>query len=283
MTGLAPYTVPDAVAQLAAGRVFDLSHSWFQGMPVAPVHPPYTFSLVRRHGDVPRDDGVSTANEIVVLCGHAGTHLDALGHASRDGRMAGGLDAAEVQTGGRGLTQLGVESVAPIVCQALLLDVAATLGVECLPAGYEITPDDLEAAERRAGARLGPGQAALVRTGWARHWPDGERFISAEAGTPGPGPAAADWLVERGVRVTGSDTLVYEAVQPGRNVRPVHGRLLVDAGVYIMEALNLEELARSGPPAFLLVVSPLKLVGATGSPVRPLALCPPSAANGAEA
>src|SRR5581483_893123 len=112
---------------LEGAQVYDLSHSWFAGMPMSPAHPPYSFSLVRRHGDVPRDDGVCTANELIVMCGHSGTHLDALGHASRDGLLAGGLAAAEVQRGGRGLKQLGIGTVGPIVSRGLLLDVAAAL------------------------------------------------------------------------------------------------------------------------------------------------------------
>ncbi len=264
---------PVDIRQLLAGvTVLDLSHQWFLGMPVAPVHMPYMFSLVRRHGDVPRDDGVCTANELIILSGHAGTHIDALGHVSSHGKLAGGLDASVIQTGGSGLKDLGIEQVGPILTRGVLLDVAGLAGVECLPAGYEVTPDDLEAAEQAAGVQIGVGDAVLIRTGWATRWPDQERFINTGGGTPGPGLAAASWLADRRVVATGTDTLVYEVVRPADNVRPVHARLLVDAGIYIFETLNLEELALADIQSFLFAAAPLKLVGATASPISPLAI-----------
>jgi kynurenine formamidase len=252
--------------------VIDLSHQWFPGMPVAPVHMPYMFSLARRHGDVPRDDGSCTANEVIILSGHTGTHIDALGHVSSNGKLAGGLDASATQTGGGGLKDLGVEQIGPIVTSGVLLDVAALKGVTCLPAGYEVTPSDLDESESAAGVTVRPGDAVVIRTGWGSRWPDRERFINAGGGTPGPGLAAANWLADREVVATGTDTLTYEVVRPADNVRPVHARLLVEAGVYLLEALNLEGLAKAGVHSFLFVTAPLKFVGATASPVSPLAI-----------
>jgi kynurenine formamidase len=53
---------------------------------------------------------------------------------------------------------------------------------------------------------------------------------------------------------------------------PVHVHLLVESGIHIIEALNLEELARDRVYEFVFVAAPLKIRGATGSPIRPLAL-----------
>jgi kynurenine formamidase len=266
------HTGTDVHELLASATTLDLSHRWFPGMPVAPVHMPYMFSLVRRHGDVPRDDGSCTANEVIIFSGHTGTHIDALGHVSSNGKLAGGLDASATQTGGTGLKDLGVERIGPIVTSGVLLDIARLKGVSCLPPDYEVTPADLEAAEDAAGVRAGSGDAVVIRTGWASRWPDPESFINAGGGTPGPGLAAANWLAERQVVATGTDTLTYEIVRPGDNVRPVHARLLVEAGIYLFETLNLEDLAQAGVHSFLFVAAPLKLVGATASPVSPLAI-----------
>ena len=255
-------------------RVVDLGHELFPGMPVAVSHSAYTFTLVRRHGDQPRDDGISTANELVVMAGHTGTHIDAVGHASRDGRLFGGADAAAAQSGGRGLTSHGAETLAPLVARGVLLDIAGLHGVPHLEGGYEITAADLDAAEAAAGIKVSSGDIVLLRTGWARLWGNRSEYLGEETGTPGPGPAAATWLTDRNIRATGNDTLVYEVVTPQRNVRPVHGQLLVDNAIPIMEGLYLEELAAGGHSEFLFVASPLKLVGATGSPIRPIALVP---------
>jgi kynurenine formamidase len=53
---------------------------------------------------------------------------------------------------------------------------------------------------------------------------------------------------------------------------PGHLLLLVRAGIPIIENLNLEELAAAKVHEFLFVCLPLKMRGATGSPVRPIAI-----------
>ena len=94
---------------------------------------------------------------------------------------------------------------------------------------------------------------------------------------PGPDLSAAEWLLERGVIATGTDTETYE-VQPApdrgtpANPQPVHVRLLIENGIYLMESLYLEELARERVYEFLFVALPLKIRGATGSMIDPLAV-----------
>ena len=76
---------------------------------------------------------------------------------------------------------------------------------------------------------------------------------------------------------TGTDTETYEvqpAPDPGPtgNPQPVHTALLIESGVYIMESLDLEELARQRIYEFLFVALPVKIRGATGSMVDPVAV-----------
>jgi kynurenine formamidase len=83
--------------------------------------------------------------------------------------------------------------------------------------------------------------------------------------------------VECGVVATGSDTETYEvqpAPDPGdpANPQPVHTHLLIEHGVYIMESLDLEQLAHDGVYEFLFVALPLKIRGATGSMIDPVAV-----------
>ena len=51
-----------------------------------------------------------------------------------------------------------------------------------------------------------------------------------------------------------------------------HVHLLAKKGIYIIENLDLEALARDRRYEFAFVGIPLKFKGATGSPIRPLAL-----------
>jgi kynurenine formamidase len=253
--------------------VFDLGRPMFAGMPQSPNHPEFRLALQRRHGDMVRADGSSAANEVLVTGGHVGTHIDALCHVSHQGRLHGGIDAAAAQVGGR-FTQLGIETVAPIVCRGLLLDVPRALGMAALPPAYEITPDDLQAASALAGAEPAPGDVLLVRSGWGARFGDRDAYIGARTGVPGVAEPGARWLSARQPVAAGADTIAFERLPPGQGhaLLPAHRHLLVEAGIYIIEAMDLDGLAAAGVREFLFVASPLKLVGGTGSPVRPLAI-----------
>ena len=259
--------------QITGCRVIDLAHPMERGMPVSPNHPAFETAMMRRHGDVVRPDGGSAANEMITLGGHVGTHIDALGHVSQDGMLHGGVEAAGAQTN-RGLAALGIDTVEPIVGRGVLLDVAASQAVECLPPAYEITVEDLEASERAGGVEVREGDSVLIRTGWAVHWDDPDVFGGQVDGAPGPGAAAGRWLADRRVRLAGGETIAFEVIRPGAGhaTLPVHRILLVEAGIHIIETMNLTGLATSGSPEFVLVVAPLKIVGGTGSPIRPIAL-----------
>lgn len=259
--------------RLAASRVIDLAHPLHREMPVSPNHPPFQMALVRRHGDIIREDGGSAASEIIVTGGHVGTHLDALAHVSHAGRLHGGIDANSVQSN-LGFSQLGIETVEPIFCRGVLLDVAAVHGVDSLAPGYEISVADLEAATDREAIEVLPGDAVLLRSGWTEHWSDPEFFVGLRDGTPGPGEDAARWLAERDIRLVGAETIAFEVIRPGRGhaVLPAHRILLVEAGIHIIEVMNLKGLADTGVAEFTFVVAPLKIVGGTGSPIRPVAL-----------
>jgi len=242
-------------------------------MPVSPNHPGFKMALLRRHGDIVRADGGSAANEMMVLGGHSGTHIDALCHVSHRGRLCGDVDVEEAQKGGRFSTH-GVETIPLTFCRGILLDIPRLKGVEVLSPEAPITAADLEAAADAQGVEVRQGDAVLVRSGWPVHWQAPETFLGARDGAPGPDESAARWLAERRVRLTGAETIAYEWIPPGKGhaLLPVHRILLVESGIHIMEVMNLGELAQESVWEFLFVLTPLKVVGATGVPVRPVAV-----------
>lgn len=259
---------------LEAGvEVYDLAQSLSTETPHSPNHPPFRMSLMRRHGDMVREDGSSAANEMFVTGGHTGTHVDALAHVSYEGKLHGSIPAEEAQRGGR-FKQHGIDAMEPMVCRGVLLDVAGLHGKGTLPGGYGITEDDLEAAAAEAGVEFRPGDVALIRSGWSRNFDDAEAFLGHKTGAPGPTEEGARWLAERGVRATGAETIAYEQIKPelGHALLPVHRLLLVEYGIHIIEVLNLAEIAAAGIYEFAFVLAPLKIIGGTGSPVRPLAV-----------
>jgi kynurenine formamidase len=266
-------TDPILDAITAGLRIFDLGRPMEIGMPQSPNHPQFRIALARRHGDSVRADGGSAANELIITGGHVGTHIDALSHVSQEGRLHGGLDAAEAQRGGR-FSALGVETIAPMVCRGWLLDVPAALGLEACAPGYEITPDDLQRTAAAQSVDAQPGDVVLIRSGWAQRWGDREAYVGHDSGVPGAGESAARWLAERRPRAVGADSIAFEHLPPGAGhaLLPAHRVLLVEHGIHIIETLDLEELAHARAHEFAFVLVPLALVGATGSPVRPLAI-----------
>jgi len=254
----------------AGTTVYDLGQPLEAGTPCSPNHPGFRMALVRRHGDAVRPSGVSGANELISTGGHVGTHMDALCHVAVDGKLHGGADAYEASRGGR-FTVHGIDTVPPIVTRGVLFDVPRALGVDRLEPGYGVSADDLK---RATDVELRPGDVALVRTGWPQLWDDAAAYVGQTTGVPGVAPSAADWLVDHGVRAAGGDTIAFEQINAatGHSHLPVHRRLLYEAGVNIIEVLGLEEIAAAGVTEFLFVCSPLRIVGGTGSPVRPLAV-----------
>lgn len=273
--GKAPAVTSNLLTAIRSGvRIVDLAQPYWTGMPTSGNHPGFRMAMLRRHGDMIRPDGSSASNELIITGGHVGTHVDALAHVSHEGLLHGGVPVDEAFQSGRFVSH-GIDAMAPIVTRGVLLDVAAAHGMDVLPGGYGITAADMESAAKRAGVSPGGGDVALVRTGWGRQFTsDAEAYLGWDSGVPGVTEEAAHWLASRGIVATGSDTTAYERIPPGEGHRllPVHRLLLVERGIHIIEHLNLEEAASVGLTEFVFVLSPLKILGGTGSPVRPLAV-----------
>jgi kynurenine formamidase len=263
---------------IANARVFDLEQPRTGGMPIHPAHRQagYSYLLHRHHQDEyrPEETGPRTGAAGILICGeHTGTHIDALCHQADALTLCGGVPVEEVQTS-RGFTKHGVEEIPPIVAPGILLDVAAKEGVDSLEPGRVVTAADLEACCERQGVEVESGSVALVRLGNARFWGDEERYLAG----PGMDGSAARWLAGRGVLAVGADNMAWDA--PGFEDPelgyPLAGHLilLASCGIYIIENLALDGPATLGHHRFQFVCTPLKLVGATGSPVRPLAIVP---------
>ena len=171
-----------------------------------------------------------------------------------------------------GFTKLGIEHVGSLMTRGVLIDVAALKGVEMLPDAYEITADDLQRALAREQLTLQPGDAVIINTGWGRLWDaDGARYAR---GWPGIGVGAAEWLAGQNPMLVGADNLGVE-VNPNPDKQlslPVHQIMLVVNGIHIVEALKLDELSAAHVYEFAFVVQPLKIQGATGSTVAPIAI-----------
>jgi len=260
---------------LSNARVYDLEQPRFQGMPIHPSHKPgYHYALHRRHRDTFKPDqhgSRSGASGTLTMMEHTGTHIDALCHQAAGLKLFGDVptDSAETPAG---FTCLGVETVPPLLRRGVLLDLAGWKGQTLLPAKYGISADELQACARAQGVEVRAGDVLLVRTGFAALWHDEAAYLDAA----GVSKSGTLWAAEKGVVAVGADNMAWD-VPDERDPETgstlfAHVYLLPKKGIYILENLNLEELAHDRHWTFAFIGIPLKLKGATGSPLRPLAL-----------
>jgi kynurenine formamidase len=262
--------------QLRSARVYDLEQPRFSGMPIHPSHRPgYFYALHRRHRDTYRPDTQgprSSASGVLTLMEHSGTHLDALCHQANELRMFGGIEVDATETPA-GFARLGIETVPPLLGRGVLLDVCGHKGSHILPPRYGISADELASCAAAQGVEVGKGDVLLVRTGYGALWRGDEQAYLDAAGVSKSGTL---WAAERGVAAVGADNMAWD-VPDERDPETgatlfAHLYLLPQKGIYIIENVNLEELARDRCYSFAFVGIPLKFQGATGSPLRPLAL-----------
>lgn len=274
---LTPAKVAAAVREVRSGQVVSL------GRPIgfAPRADPHEAAIPPLHfmqagGEGARADHAHSAYDWagLPLHGHYLTHLDAHAHMFWDRQMYNGTSAAAV-VADRGALRGGVDGAGGgIVSRGILLDVPAALGVDSLDGAYEITGAELEVAERRAGLTCEPGDVVVVRTGYGATRATG----GTSGGLPGLGPSCLPWIKERDIAVLGTDsgTDPSPTRYAERLLAPVHLVCIVAMGMWIIDNLELEELARTCTAAsrssFLFMAAPLRLKNSTGSPLNPLAI-----------
>jgi kynurenine formamidase len=279
---ITPESRASVMARVDGSRVFDLSCDYFVGMPTwsALGDPPY--QIYKTHD--PAGDVVSNpiglddeANQLTSYTGdaiamytHSGTHIDALNHFGCHGEIFNGFRAPE-HFGNRTWDKCGVDTIPPVIARGVLFDIPALKGTAQLPASYGVGSADLESAAERQGVMVREGDVVLIRTGRFQEWPDAAAFLTDE---PGLNLDGAKWLAERGAMIVGADTVALEQL-PAEDEStwiPVHMYLFNERGIPIIEVVNCEELAAAQVYEFAFVGLPLKLRGASASPIRCIAM-----------
>jgi len=265
-----PETVLRAVRLIRTGQVFELGRRLEESMPLQTTR---TFEMHTKRTAPPAGSNRRGSNEEIVLAeiGQVGTQFDGFAHQTHGDSLYNCFKMDDVATR-TGFTKLGIENVGALFTRGVLIDVAAFKGVDILPDTYEITVADLQAALKRQQLTLQPGDAIIVHTGWGRLWGrENARYMKAN---PGLGAAAAEWLATQDPMLVGADTAPINVTpNPDPQVsNPVHQIMLVNYGIHLLENLRLDELAAARVNEFALIVQPLKLVGATGSTVAPIAV-----------
>jgi kynurenine formamidase len=239
--------------------------------PAMPLFGIRTFSLHTARSSGPTSVNQLRGNEEVVMTqlGQVGTQFDALPHIGIGDLLYNCLKADEVATR-TGFTKLGIEKIGALFTRGVLLDIAGLKGVPLLDAGYEVTVADLEQAMQRQNVKIGAGDAVFLHTGWGTLWnKDNAKYNSGE---PGINVSGAEWLVRLNPMLVGADTWAVE-VRPNPNKDlAFHQILLTTNGIFLLENMDLEALARDRVWEFAFILQPLKMKGGTGSTVAPIAV-----------
>ena len=265
-----PQIVLRATRMIREGKVYELGRVLDRFIPKAGAR---SFSLNAARTSLPNGRNQQRSNEETVFTelGQIGTQFDGLAHQALGPYLYNCIENDKVVTR-TGFTKLGVEKVGALFTRGVMLDIAALKGVEVLPATYQITVADMEEAMRRQGVDFSAGDTVLVRTGWIRHYAvDNALYLGT---SPGIGVDAAEWLAKKNVMMVGADNCCVE-VRPNPDKElalPVHGFMLAVKGIFLLENLDLEAMARDKAYEFAFIVQPLKLKGGTGSTVAPIAV-----------
>jgi kynurenine formamidase len=245
--------------------------------------------------DVSNDDGVTLSLQY-------STQWDSLAHWGRlfdvddsgterpvyyNGYRAGIDLRGEEGPDGPGLERLGIENMAVtgVQTRGVLVDLGRAFGT-----GRTLIDNDrLAEAIARQDVDVRPGDVLLLRTGYDEALiemggePDEAVLEQTGAALDGSDDRLLDWIAESGVVAIASDNTAVEAVKldfdtprpGGRSHLPLHDQCLFRLGIHLGELWYLSALAdflaEAGRHAFLLTAPPLRLPGAAGSPVTPVA------------
>ena len=300
-----PEMVLNAIRLVKQGKVATLGKLYASDVPLfGPRMWSLTIPGTPTGGPFAKNNLVYHDEMVTTEIGQVSTQFDGPGHigvrTSKGDFFYNGQMAAEAYTrgaGGRviGMGGLGVEFVAEkgFVCRGVLLNAADYKGMNPLPIPRAtdspgiVTADDVRGMLRKQGlSDISEGDCVFLYTGhgdlWSNAvWPTlsaeekAQRRQMFNSGEPGFGISACEYFAERNIILTGGDTSANDAQPVGEAegyAVPCHTEMQTRRGIWNIENLDFTPLIRDGAYEFLFVWSPLKIVGATGSPGNPVAL-----------
>jgi kynurenine formamidase len=263
-------TVLRAARLIRTGEVIELGHVLSAEIPLSAGR---RFEVETKRTNMNPQSNRRGSNEELIIAemGQVGTQFDGFAHQTIGNSVYNCFKLDEISSR-NGFTKLGIQNVGALVTRGVLIDVAALKGVEMLPDNYQITVQDLQQALAKQNLTLQPGDAVIIHTGFGKLW--GKDNARYGKGNPGIGVAAAEWLAKQNPMLVGGDTPPVE-VNPNPDPQislPIHQIMLVINGIHLLENMKLDELAAKRVYEFAFIIEPLKIQGATGSTVAPIAI-----------
>jgi kynurenine formamidase len=278
---ITPDVARHAADSIRSGRTFELS------IPLGPdgpqqgsgrFNPIHTMTFMP--GEFTTADGIVITDDMLTLPLQCATQWDSLAHVGYDDAFYNDVVASTSVTARRGTARNAIDSVLPgPVGRGVLLDIARLRGVDWISAEDDaITVAELQRAEADQGVRLGTGDLLLFRTGWRRKAISEGYSPEWIKANPGLALECAQWLCDREIAAVAADNWGVE-IQPSRTpgaFLPLHCVMLRDVGMMFGEMFDLEALAadcaQDGQWDFFFSAPPLRVPGAVGSPVSPIAV-----------
>lgn len=268
-----------AARSVRTGKIFNLGMPFDKKGPFATSM--FRDNPIHRMTIMPSDtagspDGVISSDDMVIMGTQSATQWDSLAHVGYDGFFYNGMPQSAINSFQGATRNSFPKANSRLISRGVLLDIARLKGVDALEIGYEITPEDLDAAEERQGVTVESGDILAIRTG-AYQWflaGDIEKYMHDE---PGPGLACCRWFHDREVAAVAVDNHAVEVrPSPAGSSLAVHMVAIRDMGLMLGEMFDFEELAadceEDGVWDFLFSAAGLDITGAVASPLTPMAL-----------
>jgi kynurenine formamidase len=265
-----PQLVLDAVKLIKTGEVIDLAHVLGAGMPFFGTRV-FNMNLKRTFVNTGTNERGSNEEIVISEIGQVGTQFDAFSHQSHRGSHYNCFKTDEIAARS-GFTKLGVENAPAFITRGVLIDVAGYKGVEMLGDTYEISVDDLQGALKKQNLTLKAGYAVIINTGWGKLLRQGQcAFRQIVPGHRREGGGVAHFAESGAARLRQLAGRGRANPDPQISL-PVHQIALVVNGVHLLENLKLDELLSKNVQEFAFIMATLKIRGATGSTVSPIAV-----------
>jgi len=257
---LSPELAKKAAALITQGRVYSLGITVDENTNLNPAR---SFSLELAQIKDLKEGGTAIDDTLHMSLG-IGSQIDGFGHFGINGVHYNQNKVDDIFTP-TGVKKLGVEGIPPLVTRGVLLDIEKILDQALLEQDAGFGSKEIRLAEKRERVSIQAGDVVLFNTGWLKRWQGGKLG-------PAPGLTAegAEYLARKGVIAVGADNGSVDTWSA--DTFPVHRVLLVRNGIYLLEYIKTEELARDEVYQFMFVLGQPKIKGTVQMSINPIAI-----------